>query len=221
MRPAINLSGKRFGKLLVLTQAASDPVRGAAWNCQCDCGNTSVVRAKHLKGGQTRSCGCIRMALQRTKALNRKPKHGEARKANQSLEYKTWSWMLARCHNPKVRCFRNYGGRGITVCERWRTFENFLADMGRKPPGSSIDRIDVNGNYEPSNCRWVNRAVQSNNCRSNVHIELDGRRKTMAEWAKELGMSSGTLWQRLNSGWSPRKALTTPVRKCVRRKLAA
>ncbi len=127
--------------------------------------------------------------------------------------YRRWKHMLARCTNPKNKHYKNYGGRGIKVCERWRKFENFLADMGYPPTWKhSLDRIDNNGNYEPSNCRWATRLEQQNNIRSNKMLEFKGKRMSLSAWSRELNINKATLAGRLNKRkWSIEKAFLTPI----------
>jgi hypothetical protein len=144
-----DLTGQRFGSLVVMECAG---VRGnAQWLCKCDCGNEAIVNGNRLTGGNTTSCGCYR--------VNITTKHGMHR----SGTYTSWCKMLTRCTNPNDVAYARYGGRGIAVCERWLRFENFLADMGERPPGTTIDRKENDGNYEPSNCRWADRATQNRN----------------------------------------------------------
>ena len=122
--------------------------------------------------------------------------------------------MIRRCENPKAKNFPRYGGRGITVCERWRTsFEAFLSDMGSRPEGKTLDRIDNEGNYEPSNCRWATASEQQRNMRSNQWVEFNGERMIVTDWARRLGISHGTLRHRLARGWSVELAFTTPVKQ--------
>lgn len=130
--------------------------------------------------------------------------------------YRTWQSMQERCFNPNHMHFHNYGGRGITVCERWRTYDNFLEDMGVPDPGHSIDRIDMDGNYEPGNCRWANQTEQARNRRNNNRVELDGQTKTATEWCREFGIDLGTVRSRVAKGMSWKDAFATPVRKSRR-----
>jgi hypothetical protein len=132
---------------------------------------------------------------------------------SKSKEYHTWIKMRARCENPNTPRFERWGGRGISVCERWKHFENFLTDMGRQPDGTSLDRIDNDGNYGPTNCRWATRIEQANNRISNRRVEFKGEVKTVAEWARLLKFKPLTLIMRLRRGWSPYKALTGPLQK--------
>jgi hypothetical protein len=125
--------------------------------------------------------------------------------------------MMQRCYNPKHRDYRYWGGRGIRVCERWHSFENFYEDMGNPPEGMTLDRKDNSGDYCKENCRWATKEEQQNNTRYNVWLEHEGERRTIAQWAREIGMNVGTLGARLNVyGWSIERALTTPVRRCGR-----
>lgn len=152
--PSINLVGQRFGRLIVL-ESTGERNRGCVvWNCLCNCGVTKLVASIYLTRGDVKSCGCMRHG------------HAASRDRRPSPEYCSWRSMLARCRDSKHSSFKYYGGRGITVCERWDSFENFLADMGPRPPDCSLDRIDPNGNYEPKNCRWATPAQQTANQRS-------------------------------------------------------
>lgn len=156
MPKPIDITGHRFGRLVAVSFV---PKQG--WLCHCDCGHKAVIQRTNLKNGVTQSCGCLHRELARAKLL----KHGHTSwQGPKSKTYMCWRGMIARCTNPKMQNWKWYGGRGITVCDRWRhSFKNFLADMGEKPPGLSIDRIDVNGNYEPSNCRWATSSEQFRN----------------------------------------------------------
>ena len=196
-----DLSGQRFGRLIALSEAERSPLGRTQWLCRCDCGNVKVVASRHLKNGATKSCGCWHDEAASINAT----KHGRYG----TRTYTAWSGMLQRCTNPSNRFYSDYGGRGIKVCERWRTFANFLADMGEVPEGMSIDRIDPNGDYEPSNCRWATAQEQARNRRSNRAVTFNGETKTLAEWAEKLGIGYGTLHSRLNYyGWDTEKAFT-------------
>lgn len=135
-------------------------------------------------------------------------KHG----MTNSMTYKTWSGMLSRCRTTSATGYENYGGRGIRVCDRWLDFNNFLEDMGEKPAGMSIDRINSNGDYEPGNCQWSTRKEQNRNQRRNVELTHEGRSQCISAWAEELGFEEATIRARLSRGWSVDMALSTPIR---------
>lgn len=173
----IDITGRRFGRL-----TATQYLGRGYWNCVCDCGVTHKARASHLRSGKIQSCGCLQRET--------KIRHGKWK----TPEYAIWDQMLRRCLNPHHKEYKNYGGRGIKVCDRWMKFENFWDDMCPRPAaGLSLDRIDNNGDYEPGNCRWATAAEQANNSR-NVRV-FNG--KTVAAWAAELGVTPNVIRQRL------------------------
>lgn len=171
--------------------------------CRCDCGKEWLVWLKYIKSGRTKSCGCLN-ADYKKKAKS----HGMGGRYSKASEYIIWASMIQRCTNPNEKCFKHYGGRGITVCEAWRKFENFFADMGKRPgPEYTIDRKKTNGNYEKSNCRWTKKLVQMNNKRNNHRIEYNGRIKTIAEWSRETGINISTLKNRIRNNWPVERAM--------------
>lgn len=188
---------------------------GRSWVvCQCECGTFAVVMHQYMYRDDYKSCGCLRAE---TIGMLRKS-HGETSGYEQSPEWTSWMSMIDRCRNENNRAFKDYGGRGIRVCERWQSYENFIADVGRRPsPEHSIDRIEVNGNYEPGNCRWATYKEQANNKRCNRIIEYDGESKTLSEWVDAIGVVHYKLaWERLRNGWSFEAALKTPRKNCFK-----
>ena len=206
-----NLTGQKFGRLEVIARHSRDINRQIIWSCVCDCGNLRTIRSRSLRDGSAKSCGCLQKEL----AAKRVTTHGQTKHKNKTKEYRAWDNVKQRCHNPKDKSYDNYGGRGITMCPRWLGkdgFANFLADMGECPEGMSLDRKDNNMGYILSNCRWATWEEQENNRRDNHWIEYKGERKTLAQWAKHLGIKQVTLQTRLNKlGWSDERALTTPT----------
>jgi hypothetical protein len=193
-----HVPGSRFGRLVIISRD------GVNIHCQCDCGRSLTVRLSNLCTGHTSSCGCLRKEV----TVERSTIHGYARRGNHEPTYECWSGMLKRCMNPKDKSWPDYGGRGITVCEQWLSFENFLADMGERPIGRSIDRKDVNGPYCKANCSWATRKEQNRNTRRNRFLTLNGRTQTLAAWAEELDISHTSILARLKRGWSLAEALT-------------
>jgi hypothetical protein len=195
-----------FGRLQVLYRGPNDSKNKAQWYCQCVCGTTLLVRGASLLSGNTSSCGCLR------KEIRRQTLEGPA--LRYVPEYEVWRHMKQRCMDPKHISYPNYGGRGITICERWlESFQNFLEDMGPRPtPQHSLDRFpDKNGNYEKSNCRWATPSEQTRNMRTNRMIMLDGHTACLADWLLIKGLSKRTFHSRCQSGWTVERALMTPV----------
>lgn len=189
--------GERYGLLTVISGKAPVPGRVKVV-CKCDCGNETNVYSYSLLSGGTKSCGCLKG---RTK---RKDGHGLIN----TKEYRAWGHMKSRCMNPLDKAYRYYGARGISVCERWLSFQNFFSDMGMSPSADhSIDRIDNNGNYCPGNCRWATIKEQRRNKRDNRVIDINGVRRPLSEWTEISGINYGTAHNRLRMGWSPSEAV--------------
>ena len=210
---ANDLSGRRFGRLLVQRQAGQDDRGNYRWLALCDCGKSITPRGYSLTGGNTKSCGCLAREVSRKNALNL-AKHGMSHTAI----FRLWTGMMARCYSPSAANYASYGARGISVCERWRSFENFYADMGEPPAGKSLDRFpDTHGDYEPGNCRWATAIEQQRNKTNNRILEFDGRSMCLTAWADERGISRTCLDNRLRAGWSIADAITRPVPARYRR----
>lgn len=185
------LDGQRFGRLLV-TQRVANRGTHACWLCECDCGRQCEVAGTLLKSGMTTSCGCYR--LERLKQSLQT--HG----MTGTVEHQTWKRLRARCSNPNLPDYPDYGGRGIKVCDRWKdSFADFFEDMGSRPgKGYSIDRIDVNGDYCPENCRWATASQQASNKRKML-IEYEGRTLSVADWSLEFQVNPTTIYTLLKS----------------------
>lgn len=204
----IDLTGRRFGRLTVLKFDKKVGLN-SKWICRCDCGNEKSVFGNTLVVGSTKTCGCLKQELCRASAT----KHGGAA-YGKTKEYKVWSALKNRTLCRTSSAFENYGGRGITVAPEWiKSFEQFALDMGKSPPGTSLDRIDNNRGYEPGNCRWATPQQQNSNKRSNVVLEFQGRSQTLSQWAREVGFSVSCVCGRLKAGWAVDRALTKPPQK--------
>lgn len=188
-----NLIGRKFGRLTVVERASNGNRGEVRWKCVCDCGNSNVIsRGNNLKGGTARSCGC----LQRERAKEYNSTHGKYK----TRIYNAWNSMKNRCYNQNHPNYKDYGGRGIVLCEEWKndfmTFCSWAIENGYRDD-LTIDRIDVNGIYEPSNCRWVTKTEQCYNKRDNQFVTYNGETLTITEWAEKLGINKKTLWGRL------------------------
>ncbi len=190
MGKILDLKGKTFNRLAVISYAYSKNNR-SYWNCICKCVSRTkcVVQGKLLRNNDTGSCGCLR------RELPNRTTHGKTK----TSIYHIWISMKARCNNKMYIDYKNYGGRGISVCDRWlHSFENFYEDMGPKPTNKhTIDRINNNGNYEPRNCRWITRLDQANNKRSNIIITYKNKTQSLAHWCRELGLKYSTTYVKL------------------------
>ncbi len=201
----IDITGQKFGRLTVLyriNRPAHIKSKNAWYRCLCDCGNYKDVCSKHLRSGAVKSCGCYN--------VEHATKHGLSR----TRLYRIWALMKDRCTNVNCPTYSCYGGRGITFCDEWKSFENFhdwAINNGYKDL-LTIDRIDVNGNYEPSNCRWSTMKEQGRNRRNNRNITINGKTMCLSEWCEIYGIDFYTVMSRLKRGWDYEKAITTPIR---------
>ncbi len=199
-----DLSNMKFGLLDVIKIVGRGRNKAILWLCRCNCelNKERIVESSRLIEGRIKSCGCTNKA--------------KFHDGVNTPEYKSWTSLKERCNNPKYKKYKNYGGRGIKVCEKWNdSFENFRLDMGLKPSSShTIDRIDNNGDYCKKNCRWATKKEQSNNTRTNHFIEYNGEKLTISEWARKLNINRATLSGRIRNGWSLEKAFS-PTKKGI------
>lgn len=199
-----NITGKTFGLLTVTSYhgKSNHNKPRLMWLCQCKCGNTIIRLGQTLVSGHTKSCGCLR------KNINYK--HGHNTKRNRTREYNTWNHMLQRCNNDKNPCYKHYGARGIKVCDRWSDFINFIKDMGERPQGTSLERIDNNGNYEPSNCEWATKIDQMNNTRRNKYYKVQGEIYSPKEISIKFSIPLNRFYSRIFRGWQAEDAAKIP-----------
>ena len=203
MPKIIDLTGQRFGRLVAM-RPTDERRRGCrVWLCQCDCGLQKAFTGIDLRRCDSKSCGCIVYTR----------KHGHAREGGRTPTYCSWQGMINRCTRPTHNRYSRYGGRGIKVCERWlSSFENFLADLGEKPAGMSLDRIKTDGDYEPGNCRWATSGEQARNTSRNVMLTAFGKTQCVMAWASECGISYSGLVKRLKKGMTVEEAVSMPVK---------
>lgn len=187
----IELLGQRFFSLLVVKYYGKDKFRQHLWECLCDCGKVRITTTGLLKNGKAKSCGCMVSKYASRHTLT----HG----MSYTKEWRVWKGIKSRCFRKKDKCYKDYGGRGITICDRWKiSFENFFLDMGYRPSKNhSIERIDNNGNYEPSNCRWATMKEQCRNRRNSNYITYDNKTYIISEWARLLGVNHSNIYQQL------------------------
>ncbi len=205
------MSGRRFGRLVVIEPVGRSKEGYVLWKCKCDCGNEKITSLKYLGKG-TSSCGCYSEEVHDRV----RTKHGK----RYSRIYGVYVSMIRRCNAPTAHEYSNYGGRGIKVCDEWQdfeTFEKWAMENGYDPDAKhgrcTLDRIDTNGNYEPSNCRWTTMKSQQRNRRNNVLLTYNGETHCMSEWAELIGIPYGTFQKRIASGWSVERAITAPLNR--------
>lgn len=188
--------------------------------CRCTCGTEKEICKSSIDNGLTRSCGCLHKEVQVATGATSNKTHGDgSRRRGVAREYDAWRSMMKRCYDEKHPAYPSHGGRGITVCQEWReSYENFLANVGRKPtPSHTVDRYpDNNGNYEPGNVRWARPKEQARNRRDNVLVAFNGKTQCASAWDEELSLVQGTVSRRISLGWTVERALTTPVKKYIR-----
>lgn len=195
MRPLINLRGQKFGRITFMRRSSSNKNK---WLAICDCGTRWEVEPSHVKAGRVKGCGCVNKICRTTHGFSKHPL------------YHTWLGVMDRCYNKGSFPYERYGGRGIYVCDRWKSMANFISDLSPRPEGASLDRIDNDGPYSPENCRWATPLQQANNKRTNRFLTFKGVTKSLSEWARIIGVKRSTLNARLNDyGWSVEKTLTT------------
>lgn len=220
------MKGERYGRITVI-ERADDRIQQSGkrvymWRCVCDCGKEKIIAGASLRHGNTKSCGC----LQRDVVINMSTKHGFAHSGEIERLYRIWLAMKERCYNENNKGYKNYGGRGISVCEEWRnsyaSFKKWAIESGydenAKYGDCTIERIDVNGDYCPENCTWVSKKKQANNTRRNHFLTYNGETHTIAEWAEITGIGYNAIRQRINNlGWPIERALTEPMRTTRRK----
>lgn len=201
-----------IGRLTVIRYAGSNRTGRALWACNCTCGRHVAVEGKKLRSGHTISCGCFASDEARHRGEAR-VEHGHARAGAPTAEYRAWASMIDRCLNATSASYKNYGGRGIAVARRWRSFVQFFVDMGARPgPGFSIERRDNAKGYSKKNCYWATRRQQQRNTRRNRLLTLDGETAPLIAWAERYGLKKQTLRMRLANGWTVERSIKEPVR---------
>jgi len=202
MPQRLEIIGKKFGRLTVRAFHTMTN-HNSRWKCKCECGKEVVVNGGWLTSGNTKSCGCLLRDIPNHKT------HG----MSTAREYYSWSTMIQRCTNPNHTYYKNYGGRGISICSRWRnSFETFLKDMGIRPAGTSLDRKNNKGDYAPENCMWSDRIKQGANKRNNRFLIVDGVKRTVSQWSRITGIRKNTIRMRVvERGWSDKEAVMTNV----------
>lgn len=210
MSQALSIApGQKFGRLVTISYTTPK------WRCQCACGTIVFILSGNLKCGRTKSCGCFRNEWAKTGHIT----HGLTKGHQWPSEYGIWQGIKSRCRLKTNHAYSHYGGRGIDVCDRWfNSFIDFLTDMGPRPSSKhSVERINNSDNYFPENCRWATQKEQGRNKRTNRLLTFNGKIQPLSAWAEELQISDGVIYDRLKDGWSVDRALSTPVRKCVRK----
>jgi len=205
----IDLTGQKFGRLTVVERVDNANDGHARWLCECVCGKRVIIPGYCLTNHNTKSCGCLHREI--TRQINYSHGHSGDDK---SKTYATWRSMNRRCNNKNQKCYKNYGGRGIKVCEKWKKFEGFLQDMGEKPNGMTLDRVDNNGDYCKENCRWITNKEQQRNTRRSILVTINNIAKPLPEWCEIYQKPYKTVWARVYKyNWTPEEALGITIRK--------
>lgn len=202
-----DIAGQKFNRLTVIERYKDKShQQGVKWICLCDCGNTKIISSYSICSGNTKSCGCFALEVRKKIHL----KHGHA---NKILEYSIWKGMKTRCYNKNAQAYKNYGGRGIKVCNEWNnSFLQFFQDMGKRPtPKHTIERINNNMGYSPNNCKWIHKSKQNQNTRYNHFIKIDNQIKHLAAWLRYYKILPITYKTRVKRGWNKIDAITTPI----------
>lgn len=200
----IDMAGKKYGEWLVVKRAKTDGRGEIMWECVCSCGKIKEIRGSTLRIGTSTCCGHSRRSPLKTHGMSNTKIFG------------IWRSMLSRCENKNCAAYKDYGARGITVCDEWHSFDVFFADMGHRPEGKSLDRIDNDKGYCKENCRWASRDEQIANRRASRRVSINGETKTFSQWEKHFGLPDSTISNRVRKGWDPVRAATTPVRAMTR-----
>ena len=212
MGKCIDFTGIKFNYLTMIERIGTNKYQQALWLCKCDCGETTIAIGSEVKSGKKKSCGCYKTS----RLIKRVTTHG----LYDTRLHHTWGNMKDRCYNKNSGEYYAYGGRGIAVCEEWRhnfqAFYDWAVSHGYSD-NLTIERVNVDGNYEPQNCKWATRKEQMNNTRRNRKLTYNGKVQTLQQWADETGIRVQTLWIRLDHGWDVEKALTTPVKQYKKR----
>lgn len=199
----IDLTGKRFGRLVAISHDGRNKNKQTCWTFACDCGKVKSIVGQSVREGKVISCGCY----MREWASQNSYKHG----LSNHPCYQVWHGMMSRCYDESNRNWKSYGSRGIKVCDRWHSMENFISDTEPKPEGMSIDRINVNGDYAPDNWRWATDEMQNRNRQDSINVVFNGIEMPASHASLLIGGSNSLVSMRLKKGWSMEKALTTPV----------
>lgn len=194
------LSGREFGSLVVISPAGMNKHHNQLWNCRCVCGKEKVIAGGQLCGGKAQSCGCQKADLLRKANTT----HGAAGKGrNKHPTYRVWGEMIRRCESPNSNRYYSHGARGISVCERWHDYAAFMEDMGPRPEGHTLDRINNDGNYEPTNCQWIPAAMQARNKQNTLRPEYNGVVRPLTEWCEILGIKRSRLYHHYRTNGLP------------------